>query len=200
MKKTGSETPAEDSEKSKAAQAEPMERTRLQADVAKQRVRIAKEELKRARKRLKEAKREARRARKQAATARKAWKQERRAAQAPAKAKSTSASEKKKKAVPKAEKKATRKPKPVAAGKRKAAAPVSKMRPARSNATQPPARASVRRTKGPRVKRSAVRPEKPSVGTTTTASVVPVTPAANAEEITTLDGASSNGAAAEHGT
>ena len=50
MKKNGSEptTPTE-----------PLERARLQADVAKQRVRIAKEELKRARKRLKEAKREA---------------------------------------------------------------------------------------------------------------------------------------------
>ena len=57
-----------------------MERTRLQADVAKQRVRIAKEELKRARKRLKEAKREAKRARKQAAAAHKAQKQEQLAA------------------------------------------------------------------------------------------------------------------------
>src|SRR5205807_2172631 len=55
MKKTGSE---------QNSPAEPLERARLQADVAKQRVRIAKEELKRARKRLKEAKREARRARK----------------------------------------------------------------------------------------------------------------------------------------
>ncbi len=70
MKKTGSEqdTPAE-----------PLERARLQADVAKQRVRIAKEELKRARKRLKEAKREARRARKQSIAARKVWKRARRA-------------------------------------------------------------------------------------------------------------------------
>ena len=42
MKKTGSE---------QDAPAEPFERARLQADVAKQRVRIAKEELKRARKR-----------------------------------------------------------------------------------------------------------------------------------------------------
>src|SRR6202000_2689419 len=80
MKKTGSEIPTDEIEKSKAAQAEPVERARLQADVAKQRVRIAKEELKRARKRLKEAKREARRARKQAAVARKEWKQQRRAA------------------------------------------------------------------------------------------------------------------------
>src|SRR5881275_2498317 len=58
MKKTGSE---------QNSPAEPLERARLQADVAKQRVRIAKEELKRARKGLKEAKREARRARKHAA-------------------------------------------------------------------------------------------------------------------------------------
>src|SRR5438876_6231936 len=63
MKKTGSE---------QDSPAEPLERARLQADVAKQRVRIAKEELKRARKRLKEAKREARRLR-----ARKAWKRDR---------------------------------------------------------------------------------------------------------------------------
>jgi hypothetical protein len=83
MKKTGSETPSDEPEKSKAAApAEPVERARLQADVAKQRVRIAKEELKRARKRLKEAKREARRARKQAASARKVWKQEVRASKA----------------------------------------------------------------------------------------------------------------------
>jgi len=70
MKKTGSEhgTPTE-----------PLARARLQADVAKQRVRIAKDELKRARKRLKEAKREAKRARKLAAAARKAWKRARRA-------------------------------------------------------------------------------------------------------------------------
>src|ERR1700733_13431780 len=58
---------------------EPIARARLQADVAKQRVRIAKDELKRARKRLKEAKREAKRARKLAAVARKAWKRARRA-------------------------------------------------------------------------------------------------------------------------
>jgi len=72
MKKTASES---------AAPAEPLERARLQADVAKQRVRIAKEELKRARKRLKEAKREAKRARKHAAAARKAFKRARRARQ-----------------------------------------------------------------------------------------------------------------------
>ncbi len=69
MKKTGSEPDSPPG---------PFERIRLQADVAKQRVRIAKEELKRARKRLKEAKREARRARKHAATARKAFKRARR--------------------------------------------------------------------------------------------------------------------------
>src|SRR5262249_57330648 len=70
MKKTGS---------AQGSATEPLERVRLQADVAKQRVRIAKDELKRARKRLKEAKREARRARKLAAVARKAWKRARRA-------------------------------------------------------------------------------------------------------------------------
>jgi hypothetical protein len=70
MKKTGSEH---------SSTAEPLERVRLQADVAKQRVRIAKDELKRARKRLKEAKREAKRARKRAGAARKAWKRARRA-------------------------------------------------------------------------------------------------------------------------
>ena len=59
--------------------AEPLERARLQAEVARQRVRIAKEELKRARKRVKEAKREAKRARKQAAAARKVWKRARKA-------------------------------------------------------------------------------------------------------------------------
>lgn len=59
--------------------AEPIERARLQAEVARQRVRIAKEELKRARRRVKEAKREAKRARKQAAVARKAWKKARKA-------------------------------------------------------------------------------------------------------------------------
>jgi hypothetical protein len=70
MKKTGSDHDSA---------AKPLERVRLQADVAKQRVRIAKDELKRARKRLKEAKREAKRARKVAAAARKAWKRARRA-------------------------------------------------------------------------------------------------------------------------
>ena|SRR6185312_6014225 len=59
--------------------AEPLERARLLAEVARQRVRIAKDELKRARKRVKEAKREAKRARKQSAVARKAWKKVRKA-------------------------------------------------------------------------------------------------------------------------
>ena len=59
--------------------AEPLERARLLAEVARQRVRIAKEELKRARKRVKEAKREAKRARKQADATRKAWKKARKA-------------------------------------------------------------------------------------------------------------------------
>jgi len=62
-----------------AEEPEPLERARLQAEVARQRVRIAKEELKRARKRVKEAKREAKRARKQAVAARKAWKKARKA-------------------------------------------------------------------------------------------------------------------------
>ena len=74
MKKTASEN---------GPSAESPERVRLQADVAKQRVRIAKDELKRARKRLKEAKREAKRARKLAAAARKAWKRARRASPLP---------------------------------------------------------------------------------------------------------------------
>jgi len=70
MKKTGSE---------QHSPAEAPERVRLQAEVARQRVRLAKDELKRARKRLKEAKREAKRARKLASAARKAWKRARRA-------------------------------------------------------------------------------------------------------------------------
>src|SRR5580698_2222924 len=69
MKKTSSES----------APTVPAERAKLEAEVAKQRVRLAKEELKRARKRLKEAKREAKRARKRAAAARKAFKRARRA-------------------------------------------------------------------------------------------------------------------------
>lgn len=82
MKKTGSEMPSspEDSQGGNAASGEIIERARLQADVAQQRVRLAKEELHRARKRLKEAKREARRARKYAASARKDWKRVRRKA------------------------------------------------------------------------------------------------------------------------
>jgi hypothetical protein len=81
MKKTGSEMPAaEDSPPGNQGSAEIIERARLQADVAQQRVRLAKEELRRARKRLKEAKREAKRARKQASLTRKDWKRARRQA------------------------------------------------------------------------------------------------------------------------
>ena len=80
MKKTGSDNSSRGTEPAEGSQAEPIERARLQAEVAKQRVRIAKEELKRARKRLKEAKREAKRARKLAASTRKIWKRARRKA------------------------------------------------------------------------------------------------------------------------
>src|SRR5690348_3443412 len=80
MKKTGSDNSPRGTEPAEGSQAEPIERARLQAEVARQRVRIAKEELKRARKRLKEAKREAKRARKLAASTRKVWKRARRQA------------------------------------------------------------------------------------------------------------------------
>jgi hypothetical protein len=82
MKKTGNAEASSESNSVAGAHApaEPVERARLQAEVAKQRVRIAKEELKRARKRVKEAKREAKRARKLAASARKIWKRVRRKA------------------------------------------------------------------------------------------------------------------------
>src|SRR5690348_17870841 len=80
MKKTGSDNSPRGTEPAEGSQAEPIERARLQAEVAKQRVRIAKEELKRARKRLKEAKRESKRARKLAASTRKIWKRARRKA------------------------------------------------------------------------------------------------------------------------
>lgn len=81
MKKTGSEMPpADDSPPEKEGSVETIERARLQADVAQQRVRLAKDELRRARKRLKEAKREARRARKYSSLARKDWKRARRQA------------------------------------------------------------------------------------------------------------------------
>jgi hypothetical protein len=82
MKKTRSEVPsADDSPAENAESAEIIERARLQADVAQQRVRLAKDELRRARRRLKEAKREAKRARKFATLARKDWKRARRHAQ-----------------------------------------------------------------------------------------------------------------------
>jgi hypothetical protein len=81
MKKTGSEMPpADDSTPGNEGSAETIERARLQADVAEQRVRLAKDELRRARKRLKEAKREAKRARRHASLARKDWKRARRQA------------------------------------------------------------------------------------------------------------------------
>jgi hypothetical protein len=81
MKKTGSEMPAaNESSPGNEGSAEVIERARLQADVAQQRVRLAKDELRRARKRLKEAKREAKRARKHASLARKDWKRARRQA------------------------------------------------------------------------------------------------------------------------
>jgi hypothetical protein len=82
MKKTGSEMPsADESPAENAESAEIIDRARLQADVAQQRVRLAKDELRRARKRLKEAKREAKRTRKYATLARKDWKRARRDAE-----------------------------------------------------------------------------------------------------------------------
>jgi hypothetical protein len=79
MKKTGSETAsADDAPAGQSESAEVIDRAQLQADVARQRVRLAKDELRRARKRLKEAKREAKRARKHASLARKDWKRARR--------------------------------------------------------------------------------------------------------------------------
>jgi hypothetical protein len=82
MKKTGSEMPpADDSPAENAESAEVIDRARLQADVAQQRLRLAKDELRRARKRLKEAKREAKRTRKYASLARKDWKRARRQAE-----------------------------------------------------------------------------------------------------------------------
>ena len=82
MKKTGTEiASADDSAAGQSESAEIIDRAQLQADVARQRVRLAKDELHRARKRLKEAKREARRARKYASLARKDWKRARRQAE-----------------------------------------------------------------------------------------------------------------------
>jgi hypothetical protein len=72
---------ADDSPAENAESAEIIDRARLQADVAQQRVRLAKDELRRARKRLKEAKREAKRTRKYASLARKDWKRARRQAE-----------------------------------------------------------------------------------------------------------------------
>ena len=82
MKKNGTDIPsAEDTPAGQSESAEIIDRAQLQADVARQRVRLAKDELHRARKRLKEAKREARRARKYASLARKDWKRARRQAE-----------------------------------------------------------------------------------------------------------------------
>jgi hypothetical protein len=79
MKKAGSETAsADDAPANQSESAEVIDRAQLQADVARQRVRLAKDELRRARKRLKEAKREAKRSRKYAALARKDRKRARR--------------------------------------------------------------------------------------------------------------------------
>jgi hypothetical protein len=81
MKRTGSEMPDPgDASSGDESAPEVIERARLQAEVAQQRVRLAKEELHRARKRLKEAKREAKRARKSASASRKDWKRVRRKA------------------------------------------------------------------------------------------------------------------------
>jgi hypothetical protein len=76
MKRTGSEirSAQDDFGGGNEPPAEIMERARLQADVAQQRLRLAKDELRRARKRLKEAKREAKRTRRFAAATRKDWK------------------------------------------------------------------------------------------------------------------------------
>jgi len=82
MKKNGPETPSvNESPAGHAESADVIDRAQLQADVARQRVRLAKDELRRARKRLKEAKREARRARRYASLARKDWKRARRQAE-----------------------------------------------------------------------------------------------------------------------
>jgi hypothetical protein len=82
MKKTGTENAsADDSPAGQSESAEIIDRAQLQADVARQRVRLAKDELHRARKRLKEAKREAKRSRKYASLARKDWKRARRQAE-----------------------------------------------------------------------------------------------------------------------
>ncbi len=79
MKKTGTAiASADDASAGHSEAAEIIDRAQLQADVARQRVRLAKDELHRARKRLKEAKREAKRARKYASLARKDWKRARR--------------------------------------------------------------------------------------------------------------------------
>lgn len=230
MKKTGSEIASDEAVQSKAAPAEPVERARLQTDVAKQRVRIAKEELKRARKRLKEAKREARRARKLAAVAHKAWKQERRASKdssSPDKQAAAGKSKKPRRAAPATQVQPTAKP---AAKARKAAAS-PKARPATAKSsklksskakvttakvTKPkptaPAQVSAKRNTGPRVERMPVKSRNASNGTapkpratraeneTQATESFATVPAANSEELGTVDSATTNGAAVEHGT
>jgi hypothetical protein len=208
MKKTGSEIAPDESEQSKAPPAEPVERARLQADVAKQRVRIAKEELKRARKRLKEAKREARRARKQAAAAHKEWKQERRASK-DAVAKKPATPGKAKKSKRRTASTAAKKSKPATKKNRKAVAPAPAIKtPAAKNKTK--AKPTVKRASVPAAKRTVEKSRKRTNGATQNSKAAPAdetqapesfatTPAANSEELGTLDGAT-NGAAVEHGT
>jgi colicin import membrane protein len=203
MKKTGSENPADETEKSKAASAEPVERARLQADVAKQRVRIAKEELKRARKRLKEAKREARRARKQADAARKAWKQAQRARYVTDPAKPTAAEAvKKKKSTDKSVKQNNKvETEAGQSAPKKRAAPGRLSRPNRSNKlSNKSSGAPSRRKRAAPVKsaqstrRTANKPGRKRVMTEANATVE-VTPAANSEEVGTLDTTATNAAA-----
>jgi colicin import membrane protein len=211
MKKTGSETPADDSENSKAAPAEPVERTRLQADVAKQRVRIAKEELKRARKRLKEAKREARRARKQASAARKAWKQERRTAANTAEAIAKNAMvrpRKKKKEAGKSARiekaVAENSARKSAPAKRKKTAPVAKRQPAETNAVQtahtsPKRGAALRAKRATKKERNTKVREQPMLASVETEKnlTVPVTAAANSEEVGAPESAAGDRAGSE---
>ena len=79
MKKNGTDSSSANASPTASSEsAELIDRAQLQADVARQRLRLAKDELRRARKRLKEAKREAKRSRKYASLARKDWKRARR--------------------------------------------------------------------------------------------------------------------------
>ena len=82
MKKNGTDSSSANASPTASSEsAELIDRAQLQADVARQRLRLAKDELRRARKRLKEAKREAKRSRKYATLARKDWKRARRQAE-----------------------------------------------------------------------------------------------------------------------